>query len=110
MIAVQIAGPGFLGVAADRGDAALRAHVMIQVAPRDAVEVGARLAAMTELTALHQITGDYDLVAVVEAGRPEDLERTVGRIQALAGVRQAQASVVLPRSWNARGLRPTSGG
>lgn len=96
MIAVQIAGPGFLGIAADRGDAALRAHVMIQVAPRDAAEVEARLADMTELTALHQITGDYDLVAVVEARRPEDLERSVDRIHALAGVRRALASVVQP--------------
>ncbi len=108
MIAVQIASPAFLGVAADRGDAAPRAHVMIRVAPRDAADVGARLAAMSELTALHQITGDYDLVAVVEAGRAEDLERTVDRIQAMAGVRHALASVVLPRPPAARPLHPIS--
>lgn len=110
MIAVQIAGPGFLGVAADRGDIALRAHVMIQVAPRDAAEVGARLADMSELTALHQITGDYDLVAVVEAGRAEDLQRTLERIHALAGVRHALASMVLSRSLPARPLHPPRGG
>lgn len=101
MIAVQIASPAFLGVAADRGDAAPRAHVMIQVAPRDADGVTAGLAEMSELTALHQITGDYDLIAVVEAGRPEDLERTVARISALVGVRRAQASVLLPRAGRA---------
>ena len=109
MIAVEIASPAFLGVAADRGDAALRVHVMIQVAPRDAAEVGARLAEMTELTALHQITGDYDLVAVVEAGRAEDLERTVDRIHALAGGRHALASVVLPRRPAIRPLHPATG-
>ncbi len=109
MIAVQIASPAFLGVAADRGDVALRAHVMIQVAPRDAAEVGARLTEMSELTALHQITGDYDLVAVVEAGRTQDLKRTMDRIQALAGVRHALASVILPRSPAARPFHPTSG-
>lgn len=109
MIAVHIAGPGFLGVAADRGDAALRAHVMIQVASRDVAKVGARLAQMSELTALHQISGDYDLVAVVEAGRAEDLERTVDRIHALTGVRHALASVLLPRAPGASALSPTSG-
>jgi len=109
LIAVEIASPAFLGVAADRGDAALRAHVMIQVAPRDAADVGAQLAEMSELTALHQITGDYDLVAVVEAGRTQDLERTVDRIQALAGVRHALASVILPRSPAVRPFHPTSG-
>lgn len=106
MIAVQIASPAFLGVAADRGDAAPRAHVMIQVAPRDADGVTAGLAEMSELTALHQITGDYDLIAVVEAGRPEDLERTVARISALVGVRRAQASVLLPRA--GRASHPTT--
>lgn len=109
MIAVQIASPAFLGVAADRGDAAPRAHVMIQVAPRDADGVSADLAEMSELTALHQITGDYDLIAVVEAGRPEDLERTVARISALVGVRRAQASVLLPRAFTGRASHPTTG-
>jgi nitrate reductase NapAB chaperone NapD len=108
LIAVQIAGPDFLGVAADRGDAALRAHVMIQVAPRDATEVGARLADMAELTALHQITGDYDLVAVVEAGRSEDLEQAVSTIRALAGVRQAQVSIMLPGRSTLRNPRQTA--
>jgi len=102
VIAVEIAGPGFLGVAADRGDAALRAHVMIRVAPRDTADVSHRLSQMSELTALHQISGDYDLVAVVEARKPDDLERTVDRIQAMSGVKQAQASVVLPRSFSPR--------
>ena len=70
---------------------------MLEVAPRDAAAVEARLIAMAELTALHQITGDYDLVAVVEAARLEDLERAVDRIRGLAGVRRAEASMLLAR-------------
>lgn len=105
MIAVQIAGLGFLGIAADRGDAALRAHVMIQVAPHDAIEVGTQLADMAELTALHQITGEYDLVAVVEAERAEDLQRTLERIRALNGVGLAQASMVIPSLGSKRNHR-----
>ncbi len=96
MIAVQITGPGFLGVAADRQSTMPRAHLMMQVSPRDTARVESQLADMAELTALHQITGEYDLIAVVEANRPEDLKRTVDRIRALAGVRRALASMVLP--------------
>lgn len=98
MIAVQITGPGFLGVAADHDAAATpRAHLMMQVAPRDFADVEARLAEIAGLTALHQISGDFDLLAVVEAARPEDLERTVETIVNLAGVRRAQAAMIAPR-------------
>jgi len=70
---------------------------MLEVAPRDAAEVEARLVAMAELTALHQITGDYDLVAVVEAAEVEDLERALEQIRALVGVRRSETSIVLAR-------------
>lgn len=98
MIAVQTTSLGFLGSVADhRAAPASRAHLMLEVAPRDAAAVEARLAAMAELTALHQVTGDYDLVAVLEAAKVEDLERAVERIRALAGVRRAEASMLLAR-------------
>lgn len=89
---------GFLGHAADHvTNPAPRAHLMLEVAPRDAAAVEARLIAMAELTALHQITGAYDLVAIIEAAEPEDLERAVARIRALVGVRRAEASMLLAR-------------
>lgn len=98
MIAVRTTSLGFLGSVADHGaTAASRAHLMLEVAPRDAVEVEARLVAMTELTALHQITGDYDLVAVVEAAEVEDLNRAVERIRTLVGVRRSETSMLLVR-------------
>ncbi len=98
MIAVQTTGLGFLGSAAEHAaTSASRAHLMLEVAPRDAAAVEAGLVAMTELTALHQITGDYDLVAVIETARLEDLERVVERIRTLAGVRRAEASMLLAR-------------
>lgn len=107
MIAVQTTGLGFLGSVADHvATFAPRAHLMLEVAPRDAAAVEAGLVAMTELTALHQITGDYDLVAVIKADRLEDLERAVDRIRALTGVRRAEASMLLarqPGEGNARG-------
>lgn len=106
MIAVQTTSLGFLGAAADHvATPASRAHLMLEVAPRDAAAVEARLVAMDELTALHQITGAYDLVAVIEAAEPEDLERAVERIRALTGVRRAEASMLLARRPGERNLR-----
>jgi DNA-binding Lrp family transcriptional regulator len=60
---------------------------------------------MAELTALHQITGAYDLVAVIEAAEPEELERAIERIRALAGVRRTEASWLLARSPGEGNLR-----
>ena len=99
MIAVQSTSPEFLGRVADRHAKAdvARAHLMVQVAPRDAPMVEAQLAAMGELTALHQITGEFDMVVVIEASKADELERAVERIRALDGVRRLQASLMKPR-------------
>lgn len=98
MITVQTTSLGFLGAAADHvATSASRAHLMLEVAPHDAAAVEAGLVAMPELTALHQITGDYDLVAVIQAARLEDLEPAIQRIRALDGVRRAEASMLRVR-------------
>uniref|UniRef100_B0SX95 Transcriptional regulator, AsnC family n=1 Tax=Caulobacter sp. (strain K31) TaxID=366602 RepID=B0SX95_CAUSK len=110
MIAVQTTGLGFFGALADRAATSVsRAHLMLEVAPRDAAAVEARLAAMVELTALHEITGDFDLVAVIEAGRPEDLERAIERIRGLEGVRRAESSLLLARKPGEGNLRGDAG-
>ncbi|USQ93960.1 Lrp/AsnC ligand binding domain-containing protein [Caulobacter sp. RL271] len=81
-------GPGFLGVAADAGrpDDMLRAHVMLRLARCDIVGAEQALAEIAGLTALHQISGDYDLVAVVEASHAEALDALIARIARLRGV------------------------
>lgn len=87
-------GPGFLGVAADAGrpDALHRAHVMLRLARCDMAEAERALAEVAGLTALHQISGDYDLVAVVEAPHAEALDALLVRIARLRGVSAAVTS------------------
>lgn len=92
-------GPGFLGAAADAGRAApYRAHVMLRLARRDMDDVERVLADLDELTALHQITGDYDLVAIVEATHAEALDGLISRITRLRGVSAAMTSRLQPAS------------
>lgn len=90
-------GPGFLGVAADAGrpDALFRAHVMLRLARRDMADAEHALAEITGLTALHQISGEYDLVAIVEASQAEALDALISRITKLRGVLAAKASRLL---------------
>ena len=87
-------GPAFLGVAADAGrpDGFLRAHVMLRLARCDMAEAERALAELAGLTALHQISGDYDLVAVVEAPHAEALDALIARVVGLPGVRRATTS------------------
>ncbi|WP_395444118.1 Lrp/AsnC ligand binding domain-containing protein [Caulobacter sp. UC70_42] len=91
-------GPGFLGVAADAGhhDTLLRAHVMLRLARCDMAEAERALAEIAGLTALHQISGDYDLVAVVEAPHAEALDALVSRIARQRGVSAAMTSRLHP--------------
>jgi len=91
-------GPGFLGVEADagRGEAWPRAHVMLRVARRDMARTELALSQIDGVTALHQISGDYDLVAVVEASQAERLDALIARIEGLSGVSASVASRLLP--------------
>ena len=92
-------GPGFLGAAADAGRSdAHRAHVMLRLARRDMADVEAVLAEVSGLTALHQISGDYDLVAIVEAAHADALDALIARITMLRGVSAAMASRLCPPS------------
>ena len=54
----------------------IRAHVMIKVAPKLSRATERQLAAMPGLTALYTVSGEHDLIAMVEA---ED----VGRLDTL---------------------------
>lgn len=103
MIAIPISDPGFLGAAVDVRPAHT-AHLMVRAAPRDVARIEHQLARMGELTALHQITGEYDLVAVIRAPRPEALSQAVARVRALDGVCEVMASVLLPGRLEARSL------
>lgn len=103
MIAIPASDPGFLGAAPD-GEPAHMAHLMLRAASRDVARIERQLASMGELTALHQITGEYDLVAVIRAPQAEALTEAVARVRALDGVREVMASVLSPMEPRARSL------
>lgn len=75
--------------------ALVRAHVMITVRPRHAAPTIAALADIREVRALHSVSGEVDLIAVVAAGSVAALDAVVDRIGALDGVERTQTSVIM---------------
>lgn len=73
----------------------IRAHVMLKVQPKLARATEEQLAAIPELTALHAISGEYDMIAMVEAEGVSQLNDLIDRIGVLDGVEKTTSSILL---------------
>lgn len=73
----------------------IRAHVMMKVAVKLAKATEKQLHAMPEVTTLHAISGEYDLIAIIEAQNASDLNEVIDRIGALEGVEKTTSSILL---------------
>lgn len=73
----------------------IRAQVMIKVQLKLAKVTEDELGAIAELSALHAISGEYDLIAVIEAETVSDLNTLIDRIGALDGVERTTSSILL---------------
>ncbi|MEM7048383.1 MAG: Lrp/AsnC family transcriptional regulator [Acidobacteriota bacterium] len=81
------------GPEADRDG--LRAHVMVRVNPNLSLPIRETLRKRTEIRALYSISGEYDLIAVVEASSPDALLQLLDCIRGLDGVLETNTSVLL---------------
>jgi DNA-binding Lrp family transcriptional regulator len=80
----------------------IRAHVLIKVTGKLARATERQLQAMPEVTALHAISGVYDLIAELEAGSSTELNELIDRIGELPGVEQTTSSILLATKWSRR--------
>lgn len=79
----------------EHGQAAVRAHVMIKLAPKEARAVEAALRAMPQVLSLHSVSGDYDMIAIAGAPSVARLDAAIDEIGDLAGVERTTSSIVL---------------
>ncbi len=83
--------------------AMIRAYVLVQVEPRHAASVGARLARMREVESLHTTSGRFDLAAQIGAPDTSRLDEALDRIAMVEGVRGietlVQLSTKVDRRW-----------
>lgn len=84
-----------LRLGAEFGQRLIRAHVMLKVTPKLARAVERDLAGMIELVALHAISGEYDMIAVVEAENVAALNDVIDRIGECEGVADTTSAILL---------------
>ena len=89
-----ILGYGVL-LAPEHGLGAVRAHVMIKVAPKEARAVGAALRAIVQVRVLHSVSGEADLIAVAATASVAEMDEVIDRIGALDGVERTTSSIIL---------------
>lgn len=73
----------------------IRAHVMIKLFPKATHATQDRLVTMPEVAGLYAISGEYDLIAIVEAPHVNRLNNLLDAIGELEGVERTTSSVIL---------------
>ena len=80
---------------ADYDERLIRAQIMLKVAPRLTQALERKLMQMAELITLHAISGEYDMIVLVEAEGVSALNDVVDRIGVLDGVEKTTTSILM---------------
>ena len=75
--------------------ARIRAHTMIKTLPRHRSEVEAGLARLPQVQSIHAISGEYDIIAMLEAEDSAQLNALIDIIGLLEGIERTTSSVIL---------------
>ena len=73
----------------------MRAHVMIKTLPRQGQAAEAGLSGIAEVSAIYAISGEYDIIAMVEASNSVEMNELLDRIGLLDGVERTTTSIIL---------------
>lgn len=73
----------------------VRAHMLVTVPPKQSAPVAAALGRIPEVRMLHSVSGNFDMIIVVEAPSVGDLDLLIDRIGALEGVERTLSSIIL---------------
>ena len=80
----------------------IRAHVLIKVKGRLNRATEKQLQMIPEITALHAISGVYDLIAELEVADALRLNELIDQIGEMEGVEETTSSIVLATKWSRR--------
>jgi DNA-binding Lrp family transcriptional regulator len=73
----------------------IRAHILITIAPKALSKVTASLGQVQAVTALHSVSGSFDLIAIIAAPSISELDRLIDEIGAIGGVERTLSSIIL---------------
>lgn len=73
----------------------IRAHILITIAPKALAQVVSALERLKPVTALHSVSGNFDLIALLAAPSVLELDQTIDEIGTLDGVERTLSSIIL---------------
>jgi len=73
----------------------IRALMTIQLAGKTTMAIIARLRGIPEIYALHTTNGTWDLIAEIAVDNLPELDRVLGTIRAIDGIRGSETSILL---------------
>jgi DNA-binding Lrp family transcriptional regulator len=73
----------------------VRAHILVTALPKLSAPVEAVLRRIPEVRTLHSVSGNFDMIIIVEAPSVRDLDALIDRIGALEGVERTLSSIIL---------------
>ncbi len=73
----------------------LMAHVLIETTQKLSGQTYVALGKLSQLTSLFAISGDYDMIAIVRASSPQELNQLLDSIADMPGVVRTNSSVIL---------------
>jgi DNA-binding Lrp family transcriptional regulator len=73
----------------------VRAHVLLTVTPKQADAVVQSLRTLAPVRTLHSVSGNFDMIVIVEASSIGELDVLLDRIGAMEGVERTLSSIVL---------------
>ncbi len=73
----------------------IRAQVMLKIVPKALDDVVSFCRRQSAVTALHTISGEYDMAAMLRAETTAELDEAIDAIALLKGVERTQTSVIL---------------
>ena len=79
-----------------------QAYVNLVVDPHLGSRVVSALEGMSELEALHTVSGKIDLVAIIRVNAPAELDSVLDRIGEIDGVRDTDSAIVLSTKFDRR--------
>ena len=86
---------GYTVRTAAAADGAVRAHVLITLAPKQTGAVEGMLRKLAPVRELHAVSGQVDLIAVVSGTSTAELDRVIDQIGALDGVLRTTSMILL---------------
>ncbi|MFA6154483.1 Lrp/AsnC family transcriptional regulator [Mesorhizobium sp.] len=73
----------------------IRAHILITIAPKALAQVTASLEEVQAVTALHSVSGAFDLIAIIAAPSIAELDQLIDEIGSISGVERTLSSIIL---------------